>query len=66
MPPRYMTVTEAATELGISRRRVLKLIEDKRLRGAIKFGQMWMIPNKAVEGFERRPTGRPGKKAADD
>ena len=39
-----VTVRQAATELGVSERRVRQLARDGRVRGAVKLGQAWLIP----------------------
>ena len=43
-----ISVKEASIKWGVSERRVQKLCSDRRIKGAIKFGQVWMIPNTAV------------------
>ena len=43
-----ISVKEASSKWGVSERRVQKLCSDGRIKGAIKFGQVWMIPNTAV------------------
>ena len=40
----YVHTTEAASLLGISSRRLRKLLQDKRVRGAYKSGKYWLIP----------------------
>jgi excisionase family DNA binding protein len=40
----YMTTEEKAEQLGITRRRVLVLLKDKRFPGAMKRGRDWLIP----------------------
>ena len=40
----YVTVRQAAIQLGVSERRVRKLARDGRLRGAVKAGAEWLIP----------------------
>lgn len=42
-----MTVPEAATRLGVSRQRVLKLLRDGRIPEARKRGRDWLIPEGA-------------------
>ena len=39
-----LTVKEAALRLGVSERRVRKLVRDGRVRGATKAGAEWLIP----------------------
>ena len=55
-----VTVLEAADMLGVSRRRVNKLIETGRL-DAEKRGGAWFIPRHMVTTLERRTAGRPPK-----
>mgnify|MGYP003294260883 CR=1 FL=1 len=43
-----ITVKEAAEKWNVSERRVQKLCNDGRIKGAIRFGRAWMIPNTAV------------------
>lgn len=40
----YITLTEAANNMGISTRRLRTLCEDGRIDGAMKFGRNWAIP----------------------
>ena len=40
----YINTTQAASYLGISPRRVRKLLEEKRIKGAYKCGYFWLIP----------------------
>lgn len=43
-----ISVKEAAKKWGVSERRVQKLCNDGRIKGAIKFAGSWMIPSYAV------------------
>jgi len=43
----YISVREAASKWGISERRIQKLCEEGRVKGVIRFGRSWMIPNTA-------------------
>ena len=43
-----ISVKEAAKKWNVSERRVQKLCNDGRVKGAIKFGRVWMIPPHAV------------------
>ena len=43
-----ISVKDAATKWNVSERRVQKLCSDGRIKGATKFGKVWMIPNTAV------------------
>ena len=50
----YMTVTEAATKWGITRRRVQKLCDENRIDGVLRFGQSYMIPKDANKPADAR------------
>ena len=56
-----VTVKEAAVRLGVSERRVRKLANDGRIRGAIKAGAEWLIPTpvEVIPG-KRGPIGVAG------
>ena len=43
-----ISVKDAAKKWNVSERRVQKLCNDGRVKGAIKFGRVWMIPPHAV------------------
>jgi len=60
MSEAYISTTEAAEELGITRQRVLQLIEAGKLQ-AQKFANVYMIPRSGLEAVRDRPTGRPPK-----
>ncbi len=57
-----VTVREAAIRLGVSERRVRKLVRDGRVRGAIKAGAEWLIPTpvEVIPG-RRGPSGVAGR-----
>ena len=40
----YMTVLETAVKWGVSERWVHKYLKDGRVKGAVRFGAVWMIP----------------------
>jgi excisionase family DNA binding protein len=40
-----LTTHEAAKQLGVTPRRIQKLIADKRIPGAVKPGHDWIIPD---------------------
>ena len=44
MKTNYLSATEAAKYLDLSRARIKLLASQKRIRGAIKIGQQWAIP----------------------
>ncbi len=57
-----VTVREAAIRLGVSERRVRKLVRDGRVRGAAKAGAEWLIPTpvEVIPG-RRGPAGVAGR-----
>lgn len=57
----YLTTTETAAELGVSRQRIRQFIDEDRLPGAIKAGRDWLIPKDALEAVRERKPGRPPK-----
>ncbi len=56
----YISTSEAAQALGISRQRVLQLIRGERLK-ATKFANVFMIRRTDLAAVEDRPQGRPPK-----
>ena len=56
----YISVSEAAEILSISRQRVLQLIEAGRLK-ARKVGNTYIIARSALQAVEDRKPGRPAK-----
>lgn len=59
----YITTNEAAGVLGVTRQRVLQLIQDKRLK-AEKFASVYMIRRADLSNIEAKPMGRPPKAQA--
>ncbi len=59
----YISTTEAAGRLGISRQRVLQLINDGRLPAA-KFANVYMIREADLRLVDDRQPGRPSTKKA--
>lgn len=59
-PESYITTNEAASELGVTRQRVLQLIQEGRLK-AEKFANVYMIRRGDLANIEERPMGRPPK-----
>ncbi len=57
-PADYITTNEAAGELGVTRQRVLQLIQDGRIK-AEKFGNVYMIRRGDLAHIEEKPMGRP-------
>jgi excisionase family DNA binding protein len=60
--PENITTNEAASVLGVTRQRVLQLIQDGRLK-AEKFGNVYMIRRGDLAHIESLPMGRPPKSA---
>ena len=52
----YLTTQDAAEKLGVSRQRVLALIQADRLP-ATKAGRDWLILPADLASFEKRPQG---------
>lgn len=44
----YITVKEAAAKWGVTPRHVQVLCSEKKIKGAVRFGRSWMIPERAV------------------
>ena len=53
----YMTIKEAARMWGVSTRAVTYHVVDGRIPGAVKKGNLWLIPASA----EKPPDGRRSK-----
>lgn len=45
----YMTVREASEKWSITERWVQKLCEENRIKGAVRFSRVWMIPKEAIK-----------------
>ena len=56
-----ITTAQAAEKLGVSKQRVLVLIQRKRLP-ATKIGNAYLIQPKDLSKVKNRKTGRPPKK----
>ena len=50
----YMTTKEAASIWGISARRVLQYCNARRIDGAVKMGNTWLIPKSAEKPADGR------------
>lgn len=50
----YMTVREAAEKWNITERRVRKLCEENRVKGAVRFSRVRMIPKDATQPIDGR------------
>lgn len=64
----FLTTVEVADILGVSRRRVLQFVDEKRLEPKGEAGSAWLFDSREVRQFskEKRQTGRPknnGKKS---
>ena len=59
----YISTSDAARELGITRQRVLQLIKHDRLK-AERFANIYMIRRADLTAVEDRQPGRPPKQAA--
>ena len=55
----YMTVQEAAQKWGVSPRRVQYLCGNDRIKGAVRFGPVWRIPETAVLPNMRKQSAIP-------
>jgi excisionase family DNA binding protein len=60
-PHDYISAPEAAEILGVSRQRVLQLIQQKRLK-ATMVGSVYLIKKADLANIEARKPGRPPKK----
>jgi excisionase family DNA binding protein len=56
----YISTTDAAERLGITRQRVLQLIEKGRLPASL-FANVYMIREADLKLVQDRPPGRPAK-----
>ena len=59
MAEQFMSVEDAAAELGRSIAWVRRLAQNGRLPGAEKVGRDWIIPKAAVAGWKPESRGRP-------
>ena len=50
----YISVKQVAEKWGISERRIQKLCEEKRIKGALRFGHAWAIPKDADKPADLR------------
>ena len=55
----YMTVKEASEKWGVSPRRVQYLCVNDRIKGAVRFGPVWRIPETAVLPNMRKKDAEP-------
>ncbi len=52
----YISAKEAAKKWDISQRRVAVLCTEQRIKGAMMFGKMWIIPTLAQKPIDKRTT----------
>ena len=50
----YLTAKQFAEKWGISERRIIKLCKEERIKGAIKSGMFWEIPEEALKPSDKR------------
>ena len=55
----YITVSQAAEKWGVTPRRVQMLCNESRIKGAVRFGPVWRIPETAVLPNSRRKEEEP-------
>jgi len=48
MGVKLISVSEAAERLGVTRQRILQLVDQGRIEGAHKVGTQWVIPDGAT------------------
>ncbi|MCQ1529716.1 helix-turn-helix domain-containing protein [Lutispora saccharofermentans] len=58
----FISVQEAATQWGISERRIQKLCEENRIPGVVRFSRMWLIPKDAKKPIDGRVRQKAGDK----
>lgn len=58
----YLTTAQAAAILGVSARRVLAMIQAKKLRAEFVGGRVWIIRPDAIDAVRDRKPGRPWHK----
>lgn len=54
----YITVREVAQKWNITKRCVQKLCEEDRIKGAVRFSRVWMIPKETEKPADGRHTRR--------
>jgi hypothetical protein len=50
----FMSAKEASEKWGISKRRVQILCAEGRIKGAMKVGIMWVIPQDTIKPIDKR------------
>jgi len=58
----FIQSNEIAERWGLSPRQVQRLCIDGRIKGAIKFGNTWAIPEDAPKPTRTAKNGKPGRK----
>lgn len=61
---KLISTEEAARALNLSSRRVRALIEMDRVKGAVKVGKNYVIPEASLATIKIGKVGRPKRKAA--
>ena len=59
----YLTVKEAGEKWGISSRMATIYCVEGRIKGAIKKGNLWLIPKDAKKPDDRRRKAESGRRA---
>ena len=54
-----MTITQAASALGVSRSRIYNLLEQGRLSAVKDNRGVFQIPDHEIKHFVKKPVGRP-------
>jgi hypothetical protein len=54
----YMTAKETAIKWSISKRRVLVLCKEDRIKGIIRIANLWLIPNDSEKPTDLEKTRR--------
>ena len=50
----YLSITQTSEKWGISQRRIRKLCEEGRIKGAFKMGTYWSIPIDSLKPKDER------------
>ena len=62
--PGFLTMHEVAERLGIVHSGVARYVRIGKLPSVV-IGQQKLIPEKALENFDKKPVGRPAKKISE-
>ena len=58
-----MTITQAASALGVSRSRIFDLLEQGQLSAVKDSRGVFQIPDNEINHFVKKPVGKPAKGA---